>query len=137
HAVIRAKIASPEELADAPEGFKTSPARWREFPDQLYTLQVSVEDCTGCSLCVEICPAKDKSAVGGKAINMAPQLPRREEGRKCWECFESLPEHKSSAELKNNQVRNVQLLEPLFEYSGACAGCGETPYLKLLSQLFG
>jgi pyruvate-ferredoxin/flavodoxin oxidoreductase len=137
HAVIRAKIASPEELADAPEGFKTSPARWREFPDQLYTLQVSVEDCTGCSLCVEVCPAKDKSAVGRKAINMAPQLPLREEGRKFWEYFESLPEHKSSAELKNNQVKNVQLLEPLFEYSGACAGCGETPYLKLLSQLFG
>ena len=137
HAVIRAKVVTPEELADAPEGFKSSPARWRELPDQQYTLQVSVEDCTGCNLCVEVCPAKDKSAVGRKAINMAPQLPLREEGRKFWEFFESLPEHHASAGLKNNQVKNVQLLEPLFEFSGACAGCGETPYLKLISQLFG
>jgi pyruvate-ferredoxin/flavodoxin oxidoreductase len=137
HAVIRAKVVTPEELADAPEGFKSSPARWRELPDQQYTLQVAVEDCTGCNLCVEVCPAKDKSAVGRKAINMAPQLPLREEGRKFWEYFESLPEHHAGAELKNNQVKNVQLLEPLFEFSGACAGCGETPYLKLISQLFG
>jgi pyruvate-ferredoxin/flavodoxin oxidoreductase len=138
HAVIRAKVVTPEELADAPEGFKSSPARWREFPDQQYTLQFSIEDCTGCNLCVEVCPAKDKSAVGRKAINMAPQLPLREEGRKFWEYFEQLPEHHNGGtELKNNQVKNVQLLEPLFEFSGACAGCGETPYLKLISQLFG
>jgi pyruvate-ferredoxin/flavodoxin oxidoreductase len=138
HAVIRAKVVMPAELADAPAGFKSSPARWREFPDQQYTLQVAVEDCTGCNLCVEVCPAKDKSAVGRKAINMAPQLPLREEGRKFWEFFEQLPEHHNGAtELKNNQVKNVQLLEPLFEFSGACAGCGETPYLKLISQLFG
>ena len=137
HAVIRAKVVTPQELADAPEGFKTSPARWREFPDQQYTLQVAVEDCTGCSLCVEVCPAKDKSAVGRKAINMAPQLPLREEGRKFWEYFEELPEYHNGTELKNNQIKNVQLLEPLFEFSGACAGCGETPYLKLLSQLYG
>ncbi len=137
HAVIRAKVVTPEELANAPEGFKSSPARWREFPDQQYTLQVSVEDCTGCNLCVEVCPVKDKSSVGRKAINMEAQLPLREEGRKFWEYFESLPEHHNDAELKNNQVKNVQLLEPLFEFSGACAGCGETPYLKLISQLFG
>jgi pyruvate-ferredoxin/flavodoxin oxidoreductase len=152
HAVIRAKVVQPAELADAPQGFKSSPARWREFPDQQYTLQVAVEDCTGCSLCVEVCPAKDKSAVGRKAINMAPQLPLREEGRKFWEYFDALPDQHSGssdptlgagfegnggAELKNNQIKNVQLLEPLFEFSGACAGCGETPYLKLISQLFG
>lgn len=155
HAVIRAKVISEADLADAPEGFKTSPARWREFPDQQYTLQVAVEDCTGCNLCVEVCPAKDKSAVGRKAINMAPQLPLREEGRKFWEYFDNLPDYHSGSignngsndsrgdsatdavELKHNQIKNVQLLEPLFEFSGACAGCGETPYLKLLSQLFG
>ena len=150
HAVIRAKVVTEAELADAPAGFKTSPARWREFPDQKYTLQVSVEDCTGCNLCVEVCPAKDKSAVGRKAINMAPQLPLREEGRKFWDYFDSLPDYNSGSnnesnghngneviELKHNQVKNVQLMEPLFEFSGACAGCGETPYLKLLSQLFG
>jgi pyruvate-ferredoxin/flavodoxin oxidoreductase len=137
HAVIRAKVVAPEALADAPTGFKSSPARWREFPDQQYTLQVSVEDCTGCNLCVEVCPAKDKSAVGRKAINMAPQLPLHEEGRKIWEFFDALPEQHSGAEVKYNQVKNVQLLEPLFEFSGACAGCGETPYLKLISQLFG
>ena len=152
HAVIRAKVISEADLADAPAGFKTSPARWREFPDQQYTLQVAVEDCTGCNLCVEVCPAKDKSAVGRKAINMAPQLPLREEGQKFWEYFDNLPDYHSGSngnngsngdsatdvvELKHNQIKNVQLLEPLFEFSGACAGCGETPYLKLLSQLFG
>jgi pyruvate-ferredoxin/flavodoxin oxidoreductase len=142
HSVIRAKVVAPEALADAPEGFLSSPARWREFPDQLYTLQVAVEDCTGCTLCVEACPAKDKSAVGRKAINMAPQLPLREEGRKFWEFFDSLPEPQyvvpdGEPVLKNNQIKNVQLLEPLFEFSGACAGCGETPYLKLISQLYG
>ena len=153
HAVIRAKVITQQDLADAPAGFKSSPARWREFPDQQYTLQVSVEDCTGCNLCVEVCPAKDKSAVGRKAINMAPQLPLREEGRKFWEYFDNLPDYhngthngdtpagdnavNSGVELKNNQIKNIQLLEPLFEFSGACAGCGETPYLKLISQLFG
>jgi pyruvate-ferredoxin/flavodoxin oxidoreductase len=141
HAVIRAKVVSEAELADAPEGFKSSPARWREFPDQLYTLQVAVEDCTGCTLCVEACPVKDKSAVGRKAINMAPQLPVREEGRKFWEYFDNLPDYHGDSDdgvlLKNNQIKNVQLLEPLFEFSLACAGCGETPYLKLISQLFG
>jgi pyruvate-ferredoxin/flavodoxin oxidoreductase len=137
HSVIRAKVVEPCELENAPEGFKTSDARWREFPGQQYTLQVAVEDCTGCTLCVEVCPAKDKRAVGRKAINMAPQAPLREEGRKFWEYFEQLPEHVADGEIKYNQVKNVQLLEPLFEFSGACAGCGETPYLKLISQLYG
>jgi pyruvate-ferredoxin/flavodoxin oxidoreductase len=137
HSVIRAKVVEPGELTAAPEGFKTSDARWREFPGQKYTLQVAVEDCTGCSLCVEVCPAKDKRAVGRKAINMAPQLPLRDEGRKFWEYFEQLPEHAPAGALNYGQVKNVQLLEPLFEFSLACAGCGETPYLKLISQLYG
>ena len=137
HAVIRAKVVEPSALTDAPAGFKSSDARWRELPDKQYTLQVAVEDCTGCNLCVEICPAKDKSAVGRKAINMQPQLPLREEGRKFWEFFEQLPEQAHADTLKFTNVKNVQLLEPLFEFSGACAGCGETPYLKLISQLWG
>jgi pyruvate-ferredoxin/flavodoxin oxidoreductase len=102
-----------------------------------YTLQVAVEDCTGCQLCVEVCPAKDKQAVGRKAINMAPELPIREEGRRNWDFFLDLPEYPRHNGLHFNNVKNVQLLQPLFEFSGACAGCGETPYLKLLSQLFG
>ncbi|CAN5814947.1 pyruvate:ferredoxin (flavodoxin) oxidoreductase [soil metagenome] len=137
HAVIRAKVMEPVALTGAPAGFKTADARWREFPDKQYTLQVAIEDCTGCNLCVEVCPAKDKSAVGRKAINMQPQLPLREEGRKFWEFFEQLPEYVDDGEIKLTQVKNVQLLEPLFEFSGACAGCGETPYLKLISQLYG
>ncbi len=112
-------------------------SKFREFPDKKYTLQVAVEDCTGCQLCVEVCPAKNKSAVGRKAINMEPQLPLREEGAKHWEFFRQLPEQTHTDTLKWTNVKNVQLLQPLFEFSGACAGCGETPYLKLISQLYG
>ena len=89
------------------------------------------------SLCVEVCPAKNKTAVGRKAINMEPQLPLREEGAKNWEFFRQLPEQTHTDTLKWTNVKNVQLLQPLFEFSGACAGCGETPYLKLISQLYG
>jgi pyruvate-ferredoxin/flavodoxin oxidoreductase len=137
HAVIRAKVYDESALADAPETFKSSQTRWRELPDQKYTLQVAVEDCTGCQLCVEVCPAKDKSQVGRKAINMQPQPPLREQEKRNWDFFLSLPEVDRNDGLKFNNVKNVQLLQPLFEFSGACAGCGETPYLKLLSQLFG
>ncbi|RIK53880.1 MAG: pyruvate:ferredoxin (flavodoxin) oxidoreductase [Chloroflexi bacterium] len=137
HAVIRSKVVGEAELAGAPEGFLFTDARWRELPDKKYTLQVSVEDCTGCTLCVEVCPAKDKRAVGRKAINMEPQLPLREEGRKHWAFFDKLPETPHVDTLRWNNVKNIQLLEPLFEFSLACAGCGETPYLKLVSQLFG
>ncbi len=137
HSVIRAKVVDPGALEGAPVGFLTSDARWRELSGKQYTLQVAVEDCTGCSLCVEICPAKDKSAVGRKAINMAPQLPLREEGKRNWDFFTKLPEQSHVDTLRFTNVKNVQLLQPLFEFSGACAGCGETPYLKLLSQLFG
>jgi pyruvate-ferredoxin/flavodoxin oxidoreductase len=106
-------------------------------PDRKYTLQVSVEDCTGCQLCVEVCPAKNKQAVGRKAINMEEQLPLREQGVKHWDFFRQLPETQHADTLSWTNVKNVQLLQPLFEFSGACAGCGETPYLKLISQLYG
>lgn len=136
HSVIRAKVYDPEHLDQAPATFKSSAARWREFGDLRYSLQVAPEDCTGCSLCVEICPAKSKSNVSHKAINMMDQPPLREQERENWNFFLQLPEM-DRARLNFGQVKDVQLLQPLFEFSGACAGCGETPYLKLLSQLFG
>jgi pyruvate-ferredoxin/flavodoxin oxidoreductase len=137
HAVIRSKVYDQAELANAPTAFKSTDARWKELPGMKYTLQVAIEDCTGCELCVEACPVKDKSQAGRKAINMAPQLPLRETERQNWDFFLSLPEAPRTDGVKYNNVKNVQLLQPLFEFSGACAGCGETPYVKLLSQLFG
>jgi pyruvate-ferredoxin/flavodoxin oxidoreductase len=137
HAVIRAKIADESVFAGAPEGFLHHKAMWKGLEDKRYTLQVSLEDCTGCSLCVEVCPAKNKSQVGRKAINMKPQLPIREKGKKNWGFFLTIPDYPKHDGLAFNQVKNAQLLRPLFEFSGACAGCGETPYLKLLSQLYG
>jgi pyruvate-ferredoxin/flavodoxin oxidoreductase len=136
HAVIRAKVYDPSLLEGAPAAFKSAPARWREFRDRRYTLQVAPEDCTGCALCVEACPVKNKSAVKLKAINMGPQEPLRDAERANWDFFLSLPDPGRGA-LSLKDVKDVQLLCPLFEFSGACAGCGETPYLKLLSQLFG
>jgi pyruvate-ferredoxin/flavodoxin oxidoreductase len=137
HATIRAKVCDEGDLASAPEGFKTMPAKWRELPDKRYTIQVAVEDCTGCRLCVEVCPAKDKSNVSRKALNMHPQLPLRDRERINWDFFLKLPEVNKHGALTFGSVKNVQLLQPLFEFSGACAGCGETPYIKLLTQLFG
>jgi pyruvate-ferredoxin/flavodoxin oxidoreductase len=136
HATIRAKVVEAAELDGAPEGFKHMPAKWRELPGQRYTIQVAVEDCTGCRLCVEVCPAKDKSNVSRKALNMQPQLPLRGSERVNWEFFLKLPEINRNG-LGFTSVKNVQLLQPLFEFSGACSGCGETPYIKLLTQLFG
>jgi pyruvate-ferredoxin/flavodoxin oxidoreductase len=136
HAVIRAKVYPPAALAGAPAEFKSAPARWRELADARYTLQVSPEDCTGCGLCVEVCPAKSKSEVRHKAIDMVPQRPRHDAEVANWDFFLGLP-GTAPAPLNTALVKDVQLLEPLFEFSGACAGCGETPYLKLLSQLFG
>jgi pyruvate-ferredoxin/flavodoxin oxidoreductase len=136
HAVIRAKVYDPGLLTEAPTSFQSTAARWREFSDQRYSLQVAPEDCTGCRLCVEVCPAKSKSEVRHKAINMAPQAPIREQERQNWDFFLRLPEV-AHATLNQEHVKDVQLLQPLFEFSGACAGCGETPYLKLMSQLFG
>ena len=137
HATIRAKLFDEASLASAPEGFKHMPAKWRELPDKRYTIQVAVEDCTGCRLCVEVCPAKDKSNVSRKALNMHPQLPLRAAEGVNWDFFLKLPEVKKNGALNFGSVKNVQLLQPLFEFSGACAGCGETPYIKLLTQLFG
>jgi pyruvate-ferredoxin/flavodoxin oxidoreductase len=137
HSTIRAKVCSSSDLAEAPAGFKSMPAKWREFPDKLYTIQVAVEDCTGCRLCVEVCPAKDKSNVSRKALNMQPQLPLRDSERVNWDYFLTLPDLHKNGLIAFNSVKNVQLLQPLFEFSGACAGCGETPYIKLMTQLFG
>ena len=136
HAVIRAKVYSPDLLKNAPPTFKSAPARWREFKEQVYTLQVAPEDCTGCELCVEVCPVKNKQETKLKAINMAPQPPIRETERANWEFFLNLPEMDRGV-LNTSQVKDVQLLEPLFEFSGCCSGCGETPYIKLMTQLFG
>jgi pyruvate-ferredoxin/flavodoxin oxidoreductase len=137
HSCIRAKVYEEDRLAGAPETFKHMPAKFRELPDNLYTLQVGVEDCTGCSLCVEVCPAKDKSNVSRKALNMAPQLPTRDNERANWDFFLQLPDMQRNGAMKFDSVKNTQLLQPLFEFSGACAGCGETPYIRLLTQLFG
>jgi pyruvate-ferredoxin/flavodoxin oxidoreductase len=111
-------------------------AHFKEFPGMKYSLQVSPEDCTGCGLCVEACPVKDKRNVGHKAINMAPQPPLREQEKANWAFFLSLPDVKSD-HLNLAAIKNTQLLTPLFEFSGACSGCGETPYIKLATQLFG
>ncbi len=136
HAVIRAKVYDKALLADAPPTFKHMDAKWKQFDGMAYTIQVAPEDCTGCTLCVEVCPAKDKSDTSRKAINMAPQLPIREQERENWDFFLNLPDVDRTA-VKPNLVKDNQLLEPLFEFSGACAGCGETPYLSLLTRLFG
>lgn len=136
HAVIRAKVYDSQELAAAPATFKYAKPRWRELESLRYTLQVAPEDCTGCRLCVEVCPAKSKSESKHKAINMAPQAPLRVPESANWEFFLNLSDFDRNR-LAHTQVKDVQLLEPLFEFSGACAGCGETPYIKLLTQLFG
>ena len=136
HAVIRAKVYDSSLLKDAPATFKSSKPRWREFETLKYTLQVAPEDCTGCKLCVEVCPAKSKSEVKHKAINMEDQEPLCKPESVNWEFFLSLPEFDRN-KISHTQVKDSQLLEPLFEFSGACAGCGETPYIKLLTQLFG
>jgi pyruvate-ferredoxin/flavodoxin oxidoreductase len=136
HAVIRAKIYDEAKLAGAPRSFKSAKPRWREFEALRYTLQVAPEDCTGCNLCVEVCPVKSKSDVKHKAINMSPQGPLRQAEIQNWDFFAALPEFNRDL-LSHAQVKDAQLLEPLFEFSGACAGCGETPYIKLLTQLFG
>ena len=136
HAVIRAKVYDSLLLGGAPAGFKSEKPRWREFENLCYTLQVSPEDCTGCELCVEVCPVKSKSESKHKAINMHAQAPLCEAESANWDFFTKLPDPDRS-QLSHGQVKDVQLLEPLFEFSGACAGCGETPYIKLLTQLFG
>ncbi|MBL8130265.1 MAG: pyruvate:ferredoxin (flavodoxin) oxidoreductase [Anaerolineae bacterium] len=136
HAVIRIKVYEPELLAGAPATFKATAARDTEWHGQNYTIQVAPEDCTGCGICVDVCPAKNKSAAALKAINMAPQPPLREQERENWNFFTALPEH-DRRDIKITSIRQQQVQQPLFEFSGACSGCGETPYLKLITQLFG
>jgi len=136
HAVIRAKVYSPDLASDAPATFQWAKPKWKGMEQDHYTLQVAPEDCTGCAVCVEVCPVKSKSDSSKKAINMAPQVPLRESERENWEFFLGLPEV-NRAKLSHTQVKDIQLLEPLFEFSGACAGCGETAYIKLMTQLFG
>jgi pyruvate-ferredoxin/flavodoxin oxidoreductase len=136
HAVIRAKVYSAEAAANAPETLKWAKPKWKGLEDQRYTLQIAPEDCTGCGVCVEVCPVKSKSDASHKAINMASQPEIRSTERDNWEFFLSLPEVDRS-KLSHSQVKDLQLLQPLFEFSGACAGCGETAYVKLLTQLFG
>ena len=136
HAAIRAKVYDPALLDEAPTTFKSTAYKGLEFKAQTYTIQVAPEDCTGCNLCVNVCPAKDRTNPRHKAINMRPQAPLRDAERANYTFFLNLPEAARTSIPKFDH-RTSQLLEPLFEYSGACAGCGETPYIKLLTQLFG
>ena len=136
HSVIRAKVYDDSYLGNAPATFKAVPARWKDMKERKYTLQVAPEDCTGCTLCVQVCPAKSKSEVKHRAINMVAQPPLREAEAANWDFFLKIPETDRTA-LSLGQVKDVQLLQPLFEFSGACSGCGETPYIKLMTQLFG
>ncbi|NMC73708.1 MAG: pyruvate:ferredoxin (flavodoxin) oxidoreductase, partial [Geobacteraceae bacterium] len=136
HATIRMKIYDPACLASAPATFKSVDARGGEFAGMKFTLQIAPEDCIGCGLCVRNCPARDKANPERRAIAMAPKAPLREQEAANWEFFLALPEP-APERVKLDTVKGSQLVKPLFEFSGACAGCGETPYLKLLSQLFG
>jgi pyruvate-ferredoxin/flavodoxin oxidoreductase len=136
HAVIRHKVYDKAALAKAPATFKSMDSKFKEFPGMAYTVQVAPEDCTGCTLCVEACPVKDKTQAGRKAINMASQPPIRATEAANWDFFYNLPEVDRTL-VNPSTIKNSQLLQPLFEFSGACTGCGETPYVKLVSQLFG
>jgi len=136
HGVIRIKVYDSKHLAGAPPAFKSCDAKDREWQGMKYTIQVAPEDCTGCGVCVDVCPAKNKSQTRLKAINMEPQPPLRDQERKNWDYYLTIPELDRRL-IKISNIRQQQLQEPLFEFSGACAGCGETPYIKLVTQLFG
>jgi pyruvate-ferredoxin/flavodoxin oxidoreductase len=136
HAVIRSKVYDRACLELAPASFKSREARLPGWKGLSYTLQVAVEDCTGCAICVDVCPVRSKSEARHKAINMRPQLELRESERKNWDFFLTIPD-RERRQLSFANVRETQVAQPLFEFSGACAGCGETPYIKLLTQLFG
>jgi pyruvate-ferredoxin/flavodoxin oxidoreductase len=136
HAAIRVKVFDAAALAGAPAAFEHQPVKGAEFKGMTYTIQVAPEDCTGCNLCVQICPGKDKANPKHKAINMMPLVDHRERERTNFEFFLGLPEI-DRAQVTRMDVKNTQLFQPLFEYSGACSGCGETPYIKLLTQLYG
>jgi pyruvate-ferredoxin/flavodoxin oxidoreductase len=136
HAAIRMKAYDPKLLENAPPTFKSAKATGKEYAGLMMTVQVAPEDCTGCAMCIEACPAKNKKETRLKAINLQFQPPLRESERECYDFFLALPEIDRSR-VKINTVKGSQYLQPLFEYSGACAACGETPYIKLLTQLFG
>ncbi len=137
HATIRAKVYDEKLLVNAPETFKATKFKSKDYGEgMMYSLQVAVEDCTGCGLCVDVCPAKNNKETRLKAINMAEQMPIREAERANWDYFLEIPELDRKI-VKVEKVKDSQFLEPLFEFSGACSGCGETPYVKLASQLFG
>ena len=135
HAAIRAKVAAPDALTARPGTFKSVPYKGAEYAGMEYIIQVAPEDCTGCSLCVMVCPAKDKANPKHKALDLMPQRPLREAERENYAFFLDLPE--VDRHTVKSDIKSTQFLQPLFEYSGACSGCGETPYLKLLTQLFG
>lgn len=136
HACIRMKVFPASSLEGAPEGFKAKPFRSKDLAGHLLTIQVAPDDCTGCGICVDVCPAHSKTEARHKSINLEPALEHRDDERTRWEFFQKIPEINRSL-LPHDQVKGAAVLEPLFEFSGACSGCGETPYLRLLSQLFG
>ena len=136
HATIRGKIFDPSLLSGAPPDFQSVPLRSKTFGEKQFTIQVAPEDCTGCGLCVMVCPAKNKEDPKRRAINMEPQAPLREQERENYAFFLGLPDF-DRASVDKLDVRTSQYVTPQFEYSGACAGCGETPYVKLLTQLYG
>ncbi len=137
HATIRAKVYEEKYLENAPPTFKFTKYRAKDYGEgMMYSLQVAVEDCTGCALCVDVCPAKNKKETKLKAINMRDQMPLREQERANWDFFLTIPDL-DRTKINIGKVKDSQFLQPLFEFSGACSGCGETPYVKLVSQLFG
>ena len=136
HAAIRMKVFEPAALEGAPDTFKSKPFKSRELEGFFMTIQVAPDDCTGCGVCVDVCPAKSKEQVKHKAINMEPKDPHLEAERANWDFFLTIPDP-DPAEVRLDTVKGSQMMEPLFEFSGACAGCGETPYLKLLTQMLG
>ncbi|HHH19614.1 MAG TPA: 4Fe-4S dicluster domain-containing protein, partial [Campylobacterales bacterium] len=136
HAVIRSKVVEDKLLDAAPKNFKSKPSKNKTFKPDNFTLNIAVEDCTGCAVCVEECPVTDKMDPRKKAITMVDKLPILDEGIEHWAYFDSLPNY-DREKLDHTKMKEAQILEPLFEFSGACAGCGETPYLKLITQLFG
>jgi ferredoxin len=136
HAVIRIKVCDGKELEGSPATFKLCDARDKEWAGMKYTIQVAPEDCTGCGVCVDICPVKNKSEARLKAINMVPQPPLPAPESENWQFLLKIPEL-DRRKIKVGSIRQQQVQEPLFEFSGACSGCGETPYVKLVSQLFG
>lgn len=136
HAAIRAKVVAPEALTQAPDTLSSLEVKARDMKGQRYVLQVAPEDCTGCNLCVEVCPSRDRNNFDIKAINMAPRIDNLVTQKKNYKFFITLPDRDPNS-MERIDIRTSQLLTPLFEYSGACAGCGETPYIKLLTQLYG